>query len=88
MSGLSCADSFVLKNPPVPPVLPNGCSSEGGPSHEKHIKMAVLDNQAKIQQVQPKYREVNRKKSFEVFFEASVYSEVGVFGSTICIRKF
>ena len=30
--------------------------------------MAVLDNQAKIQQVQPKYREVKReKKSFGVF---------------------
>ena len=29
LSGLSCADSFVLKNPPVPPVLPNGCSSKG-----------------------------------------------------------
>jgi len=50
--------------------------------------MAVLDNQVKIQQVQPKYREVKWKKSFEVFFEASVCSEVGVFGSTICIRKF
>ena len=43
-------------------VVPNG-----GTSHEKHIKMAVLDNQAKIQQVQPKYREVKRKKSFGVF---------------------
>jgi len=65
-----------------------GVVLKGRTSHEKHIKMAVLDNQVKIQQVQPKYREVNRKKSFEVFFEASVCSEVGVFGSTICIRKF
>ena len=49
------------------PVLSNWCSSEWGKSHEKTYKMAVLDNQAKIQQIQPKYREVKRKKSFGVF---------------------
>jgi len=44
-----------------------GVVSNGGHHTKKHIKMAVLDNQAKIQQIQPKYREVKRKKSFGVF---------------------
>jgi len=59
-----------------------------GKTHEKHIKMAVLDNQAKIQQVQPKYREVKRKKVIWSFLKLRFIkfprcSEVGVFGSTV-----
>ncbi|RKY40703.1 MAG: hypothetical protein DRP81_09085 [Candidatus Omnitrophota bacterium] len=56
---------------------------------EKHVKMTVLDNQAKIQQVQPKYREVKQKKSWSFLklrFIKFPYSEVGVFGSTDGIR--
>jgi len=52
---------------------------------EKHVKMTVLDNQAKIQQVQPKYREVKRKSHLE-FSETSVY-KISLFGSR-GVRKY
>ena len=64
-----------------------GVVLKGGTSHEKHIKMAVLGNQVKIQQVQPKFERLTGKSHLK-FSEASVCSEVGVFGSTISIRKF
>ena len=49
--------------------------------------MAVLDNQAKIQQVQQNIERLSGKSHLE-FSEASIYSEVGVFGGTICIESF
>ena len=36
-------------------VVSNRDSSEGGMAHEKRIKIAVLDKQAKTGQNQPKY---------------------------------
>ena len=60
-------------------------TSEWGTSHEKHIKMAVLDNQAKIQQVQPKYRGLSGKSHLG-FSEASVY-KISSFGSR-GVRKY
>jgi len=48
-------------------VLPNGCSSEGGTSHEKHIKMAVLDNQAKIQQFSQNIERLTGKSHLKFF---------------------